>query len=104
MRRQIQLGREYFLSRFGRFPEVAYNVDSFGHAASLPALMHEAGQRYYVMMRPGAHEMSLPARLFHWQGTEDGPSILTFRIANSYAACPVVTGELQIWDMPITSR
>ncbi len=82
--RQIETGKRYFLDRFGVFPQVAYNVDSFGHAASLPGYMHAAGQRYYVMMRPQEHEMALPARLFRWHGTPDGPEIITFRIAGGY--------------------
>ena len=35
-------------------PDVAYNVDSFGHTAFLPSLMREHGFASYVMMRPGA--------------------------------------------------
>jgi alpha-mannosidase len=83
-RKQIQLGKQYFLERFGRFPRVAFNVDSFGHAPVLPELMVESGQKYYVMMRPQEHEMPLPARLFRWRGKVDGPEVLTFRVAGSY--------------------
>ena len=84
MARQISTGKDYFLDRFGVFPEIGYNVDSFGHMATLPGMMHAAGQRYYVMMRPQEHEMWLPARLFRWRGTEDGPEITTFRIGGQY--------------------
>ncbi len=84
LRRQIQVGRDYLQSRFGQFPRVAYNVDSFGHAAGLPGLMREAGQDCYVMMRPQEHEMNLPARLFRWRGFEGGPEVVTFRIARAY--------------------
>ncbi len=84
MRKQIALGKAYFEKRFGQFPEVAYNVDSFGHAAGLPALMREAGQSYYVMMRPGEGEMTLPARVFRWRGVAGGPEVTTFRIARAY--------------------
>ncbi len=87
--RQIAAGKEYFLRRFRRFSQVAYNVDSFGHAATLPAYIRAAGQKYYVMMRPQEHEMKLPARLFRWRGFEDGPEVFTFRIAGSYS-----TGDL----------
>jgi len=82
LEKQVTLGRAYFESRFGKMPEVAYNVDSFGHAASLPDLMCQHGQKYYVMMRPQEHEMSLPARLFRWQGTHG--EVVTFRIAGEY--------------------
>lgn len=83
---QIGEGKRYFMDRFGAFPEVAYNVDSFGHAATLPGYLRAAGQRYYVMMRPQEHEMALPARLFRWRGYEGGPEVTVFRIPRGYCA------------------
>lgn len=83
-RQQIALGKEYFQTRFGSFPGVGFNVDSFGHVATLPQFMTEAGQKYYVMMRPQEHEMTLPGRVFRWRGYADGPEILVFRIRGSY--------------------
>ncbi len=102
LERQIRCGREYLLSRFGRFPEVAFNVDSFGHAATLPGYLNAAGQNSYVMMRPQEHEMSLPGRLFRWRGYADGPELLTFRIAGSYNACPLTEDHvrLSLTDLP----
>jgi alpha-mannosidase len=82
--RQIELGREYFQNRFGRFPRIAYNVDSFGHAATLPTIMRAAGQDRYVMMRPQQDEMSLPAHLFRWREKEGSAEVVTFRIASGY--------------------
>jgi alpha-mannosidase len=86
LQQQIAIGKAYFQSRFGAFPETAFNVDSFGHAATLPELMAEAGQKYYVMMRPQEHEMELPGRVFRWRGYADGPEVLVFRIRGSYNA------------------
>ena len=83
-RKQIELGRAYFESRFRSFPKIAYNVDSFGHASVLPRLMREAGQTHYVMMRPQEHERALPARLFRWRGEKNGPEVTVFRIAGEY--------------------
>ncbi len=83
--RQIQLGKEYFLSRFRAFPRIGFNVDSFGHAASLPRIMRQHGQDRYVMMRPQEHEMDLPARLFRWRGYDGDDAVTTFRIAAAYA-------------------
>lgn len=68
LERQIACGKAYFRERFGRFLEVAFNPDSFGHAATLPGIMAAAGQRFYAMMRPQEHETPLPARLFRWRG------------------------------------
>ncbi len=84
--RQISLGKQYCLDRFGTFPKIAYNVDSFGHAATLPGYMRAAGQEYYVMMRPQQHECSLPANLFRWQGFADGAEVTTFRIPGGYCS------------------
>lgn len=92
-RKQIELGRGYFRSRFGIFPKIGYNVDSFGHAPAIPEVMSEAGQRYYVMMRPQEHELNLPSRLFHWRGRTEGPSVLTFRVAGAYQTSKEMTLE-----------
>jgi alpha-mannosidase len=91
-RRQIELGRRYFTSRFGRFPTLAFNPDSFGHSAALPAILREFGQDRYIMMRPKEDELTLPARLFHWRGHAGGPSVLTYRIANEYQVRPPMAG------------
>lgn len=91
--KQIELGQCYFQKTFQHFPDIGYNVDSFGHNASLPGMMHKAGQRYYVMMRPQEHEMNLPARLFRWRGYEGGPEIITFRIAAAYTTPFGITAD-----------
>ncbi|MCC7495419.1 MAG: alpha-mannosidase [Fimbriimonadaceae bacterium] len=78
---QIALGRRWFDEHFGAAPDIGYNVDSFGHAASLPRILWEGGQRRYIMMRPQGHEMRLPARLFRWRGQADGPEVTVFRLA-----------------------
>jgi alpha-mannosidase len=95
LEKQIELGRAYFEDRFGRFPDIAYNVDSFGHTAALPGIMRAAGQRRYVMMRPQEWEMALPARLFRWRGHEGGPEVTTFRIAGSYLARTITADHVR---------
>ncbi len=86
MKKQIAMGKKLFLEYFGLFPRIGYNVDSFGHAASLPGLMREAGQDCYIMMRPQEDELRLPARLFRWKGNDLGPEVTVFRIAKSYCS------------------
>jgi alpha-mannosidase len=100
--RQIELGRSYFTSRFGRFPRIAYNVDSFGHAAALPRLMQQFGQDRYVFMRPMPHEKQLPARLFRWQGEPDGPTVVAFRIAQAYCTRQMTLDHIRasLTDLP----
>ena len=81
--RQVLLGKRYMQSRFGVEPTVAYCVDSFGHAGTLPQILRKCGFTSYVFMRPGPHEKELPANVFWWVGP-DGSRILTFRIAGAY--------------------
>jgi alpha-mannosidase len=81
--RQLLYGQRYFHQAFGTTATVAYNVDSFGHAGSLPQLFRKAGLGAYVMMRPQEHEKSLPASLFEWEGV-DGTRLTTYRIHTAY--------------------
>lgn len=81
--RQVLLGKRYMLRHLGVEPTVAYCVDSFGHAGTLPQILAGCGFDAYVFMRPGPHEKDLPANVFWWQGP-DGSRILTFRITDAY--------------------
>ena len=83
--RQIEAGRDYFMDRFGIFPRIGFNVDSFGHCATLPSLLRRYGQDRYVMMRPENHETVLP-HVFHWRGTPDEEPVTVYRINSGYAA------------------
>ena len=86
-RKHIESGRRYFTDRFGVRVTVGYNVDSFGHAASLPRILAEGGYDSYVMMRPMAHERELPAALFRWQSTPEAGGVrevITWRIQGVY--------------------
>ena len=80
---QISTGYDYMLEKFGFFPEIGYNVDSFGHSAILPKLMNEFGQKYYVFMRPGKDEFSFSPYIFNWQGSMGG-AVTAFRIPTGY--------------------
>jgi alpha-mannosidase len=81
--RQLLYSQRYFQRAFGTTATIGYNIDSFGHAASLPQLFRKAGLRAYIMMRPGPHEKELPASLFRWQGV-DGTGLVTYRIREAY--------------------
>jgi alpha-mannosidase len=80
--RQCLYGKRYFARHLGVDVRVGYNVDSFGHGGGLPQILARAGYRYYVMMRPEAHESDLPM-LFWWE-SPDGSRVLTWRIPTSY--------------------
>lgn len=99
---QIAQGRRYLEGRFRRFPRVALNVDSFGHAASLPRVLRAQGQDRYVMMRPQEHEKALPARLFLWRGFAEDEGVVTFRIAGDYATRSIAHAHIEaaLRDLP----
>ena len=81
--RQLLYSQRYFKKTLGRPASIGYNVDSFGHAGSLPQLLTKAGLRAYVMMRPQQHERDIPVSLFNWRGI-DGTELPTYRIPIAY--------------------
>lgn len=76
-------GQRYFQSRFGKIAQVGFNVDSFGHAATLPQILKKSGIPYYAFLRPQPHEMRLPGRVFWW-AADDGSRVLAYRIPYEY--------------------
>ncbi|HSK51537.1 MAG TPA: glycoside hydrolase family 38 C-terminal domain-containing protein [Clostridia bacterium] len=83
--RQGLISQRYFEAKFGRIATVGYNVDPFGHHAMLPQILAKSGLDSYVFMRPGPHEMRLPAPIFWWE-SPDGTRVLTFRLPHEYCA------------------
>jgi alpha-mannosidase len=82
-RKQFALGRRYFQDRFGVSPSIGYNVDTFGHPATLPDLLVEMGCSGYVFHRPNESQVSLPAQTFRWRGSAGG-EVIGYRIAPCY--------------------
>jgi alpha-mannosidase len=81
--RQALLGKRYLREKLGVDVRIAYCVDSFGHAGTLPQVLRKCGFDYYVFMRPQAHEKELPSQVFWWQ-SQDGSRILTYRVPAQY--------------------
>ncbi len=81
--RQGLYGQRFLKEKLGVTATVGYNVDSFGHAASLPQILLKSGLTSYIFMRPHPHEQRLPSRLFWWE-SDDGSRVLTFRIPYEY--------------------
>lgn len=75
-------GKRFCQQALGVDVKIAFNPDSFGHAAGLPSILRHAGYEAYVFMRPQEHEMETPV-LFWWQGP-DGSRLLTLRIWDGY--------------------
>ena len=72
-------GQRALEDMFGRRAVTGYNVDSFGHAGSLPQILLGCGLRNYVFFRPEpGTEKDLPGTLFWWE-SDDGSRVLASR-------------------------
>lgn len=80
MLRQIIRGREYFLEKFGSFPEIAVNFDSFGHSRGLVQILAKTGYKGFVCCRP-LEEMK--ERMFLWNGF-DNTQVKLYRAVDGY--------------------
>ncbi len=76
LRRQFLHGRRYFEEKFGVSPRIGYNVDTFGHPATLPDILADLGYAGYVFGRPQTHQVDLP-QTFRWRGPRGGEIIAT---------------------------
>jgi alpha-mannosidase len=76
-------GQGYFRAKFGVTARVGFNVDSFGHAGTLPQILIKSGIPYYNFLRPQPHEKGMASRLFWWEAA-DGSRVLTYRIPFEY--------------------
>jgi alpha-mannosidase len=83
LERQYRHGLRYFRDRFGVTPTVGYNVDSFGHPATLPDLLAGLGLGAYVFHRPHPDQVPLPGQTFVWRGVGGG-EVVAFRIVPGY--------------------
>ncbi len=82
--RQLLYGQRFLARYLGVTATVGYNVDSFGHAGTLPQLLAAAGIRSYVFMRPGPEEKDIASPAFRWRGT-DGTELPAYRIPYDYS-------------------
>ncbi|MDZ7268109.1 MAG: glycosyl hydrolase-related protein [candidate division KSB1 bacterium] len=71
--RQFLYGKRYLKAKFGVESKVAWMLDSFGHAVSVPQLLKKSGMRSYVFYQPWES-----MRLFEWEGL-DGSRVLGYR-------------------------
>jgi len=78
-------GKRYFKDKFGVEVTAGYNVDTFGHAGTLPQIFKKCGFTSYCFFRPGRHEKELPASVFWWE-SPDGSRILACRAPHHYGS------------------
>ena len=81
--RQALYGQRYFRDKLDIMATVGYNVDSFGHACTLPQLLKKAGLSSYIFFRPGRHEKTLPEGMFWWEAP-DGSRVLAHHPPGHY--------------------
>ena len=81
--RQALYGQRWLQEKLGIVATAGGNVDSFGHAATLPQLLAKAGLESYVFLRPEPRELELPGQYFWWESA-DGSRVLAYRIPNQY--------------------
>ena len=91
--RQFLYGQRYLADHLGVTATVGYNVDSFGHAGTLPQLLAASGIGAYVMMRPGRDEKEIPSPAFLWRGA-DGTELPAYRIPYDYSTGGAAEDEL----------
>lgn len=84
--RQIALGRNYFMEKFGIRPTTAINFDSFGHSVGLVQILKKCGYDSYLFCRPMPEMQKLPAREFLWEGV-DGSQVKAARIEDESIYC-----------------
>jgi len=78
--RQIEVGRNYFIEKFGIVPKTAINFDSFGHTRGLVQILKKCGYDSYLFMRPSN---AVEETDFLWKGY-DGSEIIGHRILGGY--------------------
>lgn len=81
--RHSLIAQRYFKEKFGITVKTGYNVDSFGHNASLPKILRGADMENYVFMRPDCNEKTMASDLFCWK-SDDGSSVTAGRIPFRY--------------------
>lgn len=83
--RQGLYGQRYLKQNFGRYSNVVFNIDSFGHPPTLPQILKKSGIDNYVFCRPEGRHIPLREPLFRWI-SKDGSSVFAYRDDAPYQA------------------
>lgn len=81
--RQSLYSQRYFKEKFGKMATVGYNVDSFGHCATIPKILKKGGMDSYIFLRPSSAEKDLESDVFNWV-SDDGSAVVAYRISPKY--------------------
>ncbi|MBT4138283.1 MAG: hypothetical protein HOE48_10220, partial [Candidatus Latescibacteria bacterium] len=82
--KQVELSQHFLDKHFnGIKTDVCFLPDTFGHPATLPKILSELGQKYFIFCRPAEHEKNdLPSNLFYWE--YGGHRVLAYRLKHHY--------------------
>ncbi|NIA15886.1 MAG: alpha-mannosidase [Nitrospiraceae bacterium] len=96
--RQILLGRQYFMEKFGVEPTTAINFDPFGHTRGLVQILAKTGYDSYVHCRPNQEDCPLPDSDYVWVGY-DGSEVAGHRTLTWYGSNKrgVIKGALEYY-------
>lgn len=83
LRKQFELGLDWFKSHLGVRPTVAWQADAFGHSAGLPDILAEAGMESFAFWRPSPELLPLPKQAFWWLGPSGG-RVLCYRLETGW--------------------
>ena len=83
LRKQYELGLDWFGRHLGARPRVAWQADAFGHAAGLPDVLADAGMESFAFWRPSQPLCPLPKQAFWWRGPAGG-RVLCYRIETGW--------------------
>ena len=72
--RQFLYGQKYSQEKFGHYVRVGWQIDAFGHPASLPQILRKSGVEWYVFSRP--HDPPRPP--ISWWHAPDGTRVLAY--------------------------
>ncbi|MBQ2755262.1 MAG: alpha-mannosidase [Oscillospiraceae bacterium] len=81
--RHALISQRYLKKTFGQIAKTGYNVDSFGHNASLPKILRGGGMENYVYMRPDQSEKNQSFDLFTWE-SDDKSRVTAYRNPDYY--------------------
>ena len=76
--RQGLYGQRYLKQIFGQYADTMFNIDSFGHPATLPQILTKSGICHYVFCRPKSEHLQLNAPFFNWV-SPDGSRVKAYR-------------------------
>ena len=83
LRKQFDLGLDWFKRHLDVRPRVAWQADAFGHTAGLPDIFAAAGMESFAFWRPPQSLCPLPKQVFRWRGPAGG-SVLCYRIETGW--------------------